>query len=246
MEIQQTHTATNAITDIEQDTFETRRGAIDLVATMRVKAVLVALYGSYLSKESEINLLTHLREKHIAFIREQVHAMEDVCAYCLGSPPKTFTFPKDVLDWIHKLAKENQDTVGKMVLMTQLCRSILEHSEANSEKLLDTLAEQYEVGDRGYIESITDFCNQLWESLDEERIEATKKASQATDAVCEMLSRLDYIGRHVRLVSLNASVEAARAGEAGRGLAVIATEFKTLAEEIQTLAHGARKQIETI
>ena len=59
-------------------------------------------------------------------------------------------------------------------------------------------------------------------------------------------TRLEKIGKHVRLVSLNASVEASRVGDAGRGLGVIATEFKSLAEEIQGLASNARSNIDDL
>ena len=65
----------------------------------------------------------------------------------------------------------------------------------------------------------------------------------AAEAIGKTLTRLEHIGKHVRLVSLYASVEASRVGDAGRGLGVIAVEFKTLAEEIQMLAVTARADI---
>lgn len=62
----------------------------------------------------------------------------------------------------------------------------------------------------------------------------------AIDRVATLRARVIRVGKHVRLVSLNASVEAARAGDVGKGLMVIAHEFKSLAEEIQSLAKDAR------
>ncbi|WP_187431591.1 hypothetical protein ROLI_022630 [Roseobacter fucihabitans] len=47
-------------------------------------------------------------------------------------------------------------------------------------------------------------------------------------------------------MSINASMEASRAGEAGKGLAIIAQEFKTLAEEVQQLTSSAREDIQNI
>lgn len=232
-------------TEFSDDAFESRRDAIDLIATLRARSVRVALFGNYVSQSNQANLPTYLRESYIAAITEQIDSMEDVCAICLGTPPKS-PLADNVLEWIHELAKKNPEVVSSIVQMTHLSRTVLEACHTEDENLTDALNEHFKFGRNGFSDTITSFCNQLWESIDEERKRATAKASQATKTVSEMLTRLEYIGRHVRLVSLNASVEAARAGDAGRGLAVIATEFKTLAEEIQTLANGAREQIDTI
>ena len=89
-------------------------------------------------------------------------------------------------------------------------------------------------------DQMTQVISDVWANIDAGRKAEIETAKQAANALGTRLSRLEHIGRHVRLVSLNASVEAARAGDVGKGLLVIAQEFKSLAEEIQTLAKDAR------
>lgn len=86
----------------------------------------------------------------------------------------------------------------------------------------------------------------IWADLDTARLNEVQVATQAAHSLGDRLDRLERIGKHVRLVSLNASVEAAHAGDVGKGLMVIAQEFKTLAEEIQSLANDAREDMNSI
>ncbi|MEP2472062.1 MAG: methyl-accepting chemotaxis protein, partial [Paracoccaceae bacterium] len=90
---------------------------------------------------------------------------------------------------------------------------------------------------------VTDFCDGLWNEIDSARQNDLARAQESTEAILRTLTQLEKIGKHVRLVSLNASVEAARVGDVARGLGVIATEFKTLAEKIQNLSMDAREEI---
>lgn len=95
-------------------------------------------------------------------------------------------------------------------------------------------------------DQITTLVMALWTDMDSAREHDLKAATQAALSLGKRLNRLEHIGKHVRLVSLNASVEASRAGDVGKGLMVIAHEFKTLAEEIQVLAKDARADVTAI
>ena len=86
----------------------------------------------------------------------------------------------------------------------------------------------------------------VWADMDTAREEELREATTAAEKLGKRLGRLHDIGKHVRLVSLNASVEAARAGDLGKGLMVIANEFKVLAEEIQRLAQDAQNDVGTL
>ena len=93
------------------------------------------------------------------------------------------------------------------------------------------------------MEAVTAICDAMWASIDQEREEQVKLAKATGKTTLQTLARLEDIGQHVHLVSLNASVESARLGDAGRGITVIAVEFKSLAEEIQSLSVSAKADI---
>lgn len=93
-------------------------------------------------------------------------------------------------------------------------------------------------------DQMTQVIADVWANIDAARESDLEQAQMAANALGTRLARLDHIGKHVRLVSLNASVEAARAGDVGKGLMVIAHEFKSLAEEIQSLAKAARTDMD--
>ncbi len=86
----------------------------------------------------------------------------------------------------------------------------------------------------------------VWADMDTAREDELREATTAAEKLGKRLGHLHDIGKHVRLVSLNASVEAARAGDLGKGLMVIANEFKVLAEEIQRLAQDAQNDVGTL
>ncbi|WP_299692375.1 methyl-accepting chemotaxis protein [uncultured Tateyamaria sp.] len=127
-----------------------------------------------------------------------------------------------------------------MLELTKALRDALSCSDAE----LDTALKAHFVFGRGqFYQAVTEICDGLWSQLDQQRDQDMQQARENGAAIDDILGRLERIGKHVRLVSLNASVEAARVGDAGRGLGVIAVEFKSLAEEIQHLAASARDNI---
>jgi hypothetical protein len=232
--------------DHGSDTFEDRRDVIDLIATVRARTIRVALFGTLLHRPNPRELEdANTRPERLAILREQIEVLHMVADLLRGEYWHDDIAPT-LCNWIKEQAKLAPEATKSILKMIGLSEDVLRVAEDPNEDSADVLERHFRFGRSGFFEVVTGFCNQLWASLDEKRAIETAKANQATKAVGEILARLEYIGKHVRLVSLNASVEAARAGDAGRGLAVIATEFKTLAEEIQVLATRARTQMDTI
>lgn len=228
------------------DTFEDRRDAIDVIATMRARTIRIALFGTLIHRPDPENAsYAGNHEARVQILRDQVLIMRMVAELITGKG-NFDRFPPSLCTWIVEQSELSPASVKTITTMVDLSAKVLDVIENDPDNMASALAVHLKFGRSGFAEIVTDFCNTLWASLDEKRAQDTDKANQATKTVGEILTRLEYIGKHVRLVSLNASVEAARAGDAGRGLAVIATEFKTLAEEIQSLATRGRGQIDTI
>jgi methyl-accepting chemotaxis protein len=69
------------------------------------------------------------------------------------------------------------------------------------------------------------------------------RLEQATDRISEVLNLISSIAGQTNLLALNATIEAARAGEAGKGLAVVASEVKSLAAQTARATDDIAQQI---
>lgn len=215
-----------------------QREAIDLVATLRARSLRLALLVSMsrdvgtendwvrADLEAQLGSITAITEALTG-----LHRLPDVSA--------------DLSDWIVGIAGKDAPFIRTMTeLRKQSAALVAALDTPEGAKQLVRLIPAYTQFAIGpMFEAVTRFCDHSWEALDTARVDDLERATQIVASMGKRLSRLEHIGKHVRLVSLNASVEASRAGNAGRGLLVIAQEFKTLAEEIQTLAAHSRQEM---
>ncbi|WP_299731204.1 methyl-accepting chemotaxis protein [uncultured Tateyamaria sp.] len=224
--------------------FAQRRTAIDLIATSRAKTIRVALFATYLYRPHP----THPEDDKTragwrGVVREQFDEMDRLCTILTGRDPLD-EVPSEICTWIAEHGAANPDAVAAFRRTRDLTGDILRAAETDNQTDLGVALEAHKAyGRSGFFEKVTGFCDGLWAHLDENRHQEVMAAKSAAAAISRTLTRLEHIGKHVRLVSLNASVEAARVGDAGRGLGVIAVEFKSLAEEIQHLAVTAGADI---
>lgn len=228
------------------DQFDDQRDAIDHIAMLRTRANRIALIATLIHRPDPVHGHDSTeRASQLEILKTEIQEFGQARDLLFGVGHFD-TLPVNLCDWIAAQAKSCPEVTQAVDAMLERSQVLLQNLVDGADETSETLADHLTVSGGEYLKIITVFCNQLWGNLDEKRKQDTTKANKTTKAVGDILSRLEYIGKHVRLVSLNASVEAARAGDAGRGLAVIATEFKTLAEEIQSLAHQANAQIEAI
>lgn len=217
------------------------RCAIDRVATLRALVMRIALTASRLaadpSGDCKIEMSDAL-ETHAKTFRQalQVIQGQDVFA----------DLPEMLSIWMASIASgraEQMAVISRMANMTDdLCEKAMSDDGLPEANLDDYIA----LGQGDFFEAVTALTDEFWNQIEDGRATQLERAMQSAARLGEGLSRLERIGKYVRSMSINASVEASRAGEAGKGLAIIAQEFKVLAEEVQQLTFSARQDIESI
>ena len=154
--------------------------------------------------------------------------------------------------WMNQVARQEDVLYRRMPKTVTATRDLYEAAQVfvnsgfKTIEAFDAAMHMHAAEKSAYFKEVTDFIATCWVEFERARKEQIEQATQAGQLIDQTLARLEKIGKHVRLVSLNASVEASRVGDAGRGLGVIATEFKSLAEEIQGLASNARSNIDDL
>jgi len=241
------HTPSSPAQDDSVALFAQRRAATDLIATTRARTIRAALFATYLFRPHPTTPEDQsTRAQWRAILGQQHQDMVNICQL-LDGKDSSGTICKDVCRWISEHATRNPTALNAFQHIRDLTYDLCTAADAQDATKLEAALEAHKAyGRGGLFDVVTEFCDGLWAQLDEKRREEMGRASATAKTISQTLARLQHIGKHVRLVSLNASIEAARVGDAGRGLGVIAVEFKTLAEEIQLLATTASADISTM
>ena len=215
------------------------REAIDRVATIRAQVVRVALDISLIvgSETSDAGLADE-----VAGLAETIRR-----AAAVVSGDDVFPdLPEALSHWIaarsEPLNQERRVIMAVAESTTTLSEQLARGETISGEDLSRYVAN----GKTAVFTAVTAVITHLWEGIESGRAAHLAAAAESARNLEASLDRLDRIGRYVRSMSINASVEASRAGEAGKGLTIIAHEFKTLAEEVQQLIVTARTDIRDI
>lgn len=72
--------------------------------------------------------------------------------------------------------------------------------------------------------------------------DSTQRMNKAVEKITGVVQLITTIARRTNLLALNASIEAARAGPAGRGFSIIASEMKTLAQQVHAASGDVTSQ----
>ncbi|GFE50288.1 hypothetical protein So717_20410 [Roseobacter cerasinus] len=216
------------------------RAAIDRVATLRTLVLRIGLTISQHASESADDKRQTLQ----ADVDAQVQTLRQTIEVLQGTAHFD-DLPEALSHWLAALA-ESQSTemavIGRMVSRTdELCAAL--QQDGPSPQILDSYIA---FAEREFFDAVSTVMDHIWAQMDDNRAAQLDRAMQSAARLAEGLNRLERIGKYVRSMSINASVEASRAGEAGKGLVIIAQEFKTLAEEVQELTLSAREDIQTI
>lgn len=217
------------------------REAIDRVATMRALAMRFALTVSRLSAGGSAAKNDKLREDVQAYAKTLRHTLG-----VLRGDATFSTLPEPLSHWLASVAtgqKPHMLVISRMIEMSDaVCDSALSDT-GTAPEVLDTYVGY---GQGKFFDAVSALTETIWTHIEDGRTTQLERAMQSAARLAEGLNRLERIGKYVRSMSINASVEASRAGEAGKGLAIIAQEFKVLAEEVQQLTLSARQDIESI
>lgn len=222
------------------------RKAIDLVATLRARMIRVGLFGTLIYRPDPSGSYTAKDlSRHTEILRSEVALIRKVCQTLTSGSEMPDTAP-EISNWIHSIARREPEKLARIKHLSNLSQAVVAAIDTSTVGLGNAINTHMRTARAGFFDLITELCDTLWDEIAAHQAVELERATAAAKALANRLNRLEHIGKHVRLVSLNASVEAARAGDVGKGLMVIAQEFKTLAEEIQTLAKDAHADMDAI
>ncbi|AXI46909.1 hypothetical protein C1J03_13285 [Sulfitobacter sp. SK012] len=230
----------NKSDEFDHKASESIRRAIDMVATLRARAVRLGLFSSLLrAQEPGQQTLQIDRDRYLAILHDEIATITKVNATLTHGALLPGATPA-LSRWVHSVAQQKPEVLEIITAMEPLNKDLLWVTEQKTSTQYACFQRHMNFARDVYFDAVTHMADALWSDFQMRHDLELASATQAAKALSERLYRLERIGKHVRLVSLNASVEATRAGDVGKGLIVIAQEFKSLAEEIQTLAQAAR------
>lgn len=222
------------------------RAAADQVYDLRVKVIRINLLGTLLHRPDPWQKMdAKQRDELTSYLAAQTKEFTDITAL-LGKGTLLKGIHLDICKWMHACALERPKALQIVQHFSDLALKINDGAGSDNAAQSQLLADHFVAGRSGVLTAILQLCEHLWSDYQSYRDDELAQSRQATEALNQRLTRLERIGSHVRLVSLNATVEASRVGDAGRGLSIIAQEFKTLAEEVKSIAQDARADVSRI
>ncbi|WP_300029695.1 methyl-accepting chemotaxis protein [uncultured Roseobacter sp.] len=215
------------------------RDAIDRVATLRAQVIRVSL---------DVSLLNTYGTKDEGLKAELIRLSETIqqTARVVEGQDVFTDLPNELSGWIAAQSAQSRSERRTISTMAEKTQALCEQACSGEPVSAEALNRYIQNGKGEFFEAVTAIINGLWQGIEEGRASQLAIAATSARNLEASLDRLDRIGRYVRSMSINASVEASRAGEAGKGLTIIAHEFKTLAEEVQQLIVTARTDIKEI
>lgn len=217
------------------------RAAIDRVATLRALVGRIALNTSLLAGDTSNADHMALRERLQKQAEELTHTVQ-----VLRGKATLADLPEELSAWLASLAAPREAQMRTAERMVEVTDTLVAAAKTEDGVSPKTLQSYIAMGDGDFFKAITALTDHIWQEVETGRSQQLDIAMQSATRLGQGLGRLERIGKYVRSMSINASVEASRAGEAGKGLAIIAQEFKVLAEEVQQLTLSAREDIKSI
>lgn len=235
------------MTPSPSDRLPDRRNLIDKIAYSRARCVRIALLSQQLYRPDPDGVETQAdRAGYLLVLKETLSHVQNVATILDKGIDPDGKIDLALCRWVNSIAVEHPDILALIKDMIALSQKLITAAEQDPTKLGQHLRKFNDFRKGPFIDTVGQFCDALWSDIDRERCEEIARAQKSGEALEGALKKLEGIGKHVRLVSLNASVEAARVGDAGRGLGVISVEFKKLAEEIQEISSSARTDIDRL
>ncbi|GFE63061.1 methyl-accepting chemotaxis protein [Litoreibacter roseus] len=144
------------------------------------------------------------------------------------------------LKWMRKVFRSDPSQEANLRSYAELVRKLIDPGDAGEDEQRKAIFELAFFTRDVFAHSFLSLYEALYGDLIEQRTQREHTAIETTGKAHEATIEIERVTRMVRLISLNASVEAARAGEAGRGFSIIASEIKTLSDEIAAASADVR------
>lgn len=238
--------ALNISPSIASFDLETVSGVVRRLDLLRLATVRIGYYATLLYRPNPDRADTAAeREEWLGILKECVAAFEEISGLLEHGTAMADVDP-GISAWVYRTAKTYPQEVRMIARLNNLCKGVFAHALETGPEQNDRLVEHMKIARGGFYQAIARICDALDADLLEARTAGLQRTAASATALAQRLRRLAFIGKHVRIASLNASVEAARAGDAGRGLSIIAHEFKALAEEISEIAREAHDDVAEI
>ncbi|WP_425099478.1 hypothetical protein [Tropicibacter sp. S64] len=222
-----------------------RRALVDLVAESRSRAVRVALFGTLLHRPDPDGRERDAdREHNLKVLKDTVRWLDRAheIVNTLHDPWEEYS--DETCKWLRRFIEAESAIVPHLDAMARGSQRVVQAADRGGAELGTALQEHYELRRGQFMPVVTRFCDTVWRDIDERRDAEVEAAAGAVAATQQTLKRMETISKHVRLVAINAAIEASKLGDLGRGIGFIASEFKTLAEELQMLSSTALREME--